>query len=230
MLAAISVLTQNVAAQRLTDNAAWMRIPKSMTAEMPQASGEARAARDRYFDDLIGSKEPLTAASAAGHARSEGSFSGPRPEILPIENRVIVLGTFNDFRGVFSASQKSIYTEVYVKVSDVFEDGGSGIAPGSEIVIGLWGGTATSSKGEVIRYLINPRPYFLVPGRTYWLILVYHSPGRFFLHVKDWDITDGIVRANTGEELQRERSKEGSVYLGLTVPELIRRLTLQFPR
>lgn len=201
---------------------AWMLTPTPYLAWNKDIAPSVRAERDKYADEgaAAGGQElPLTAphpdALGPGHG---GGIS--KTEILPVPNRVVLTGTFTTHRSVLSASEFSLYTEVAVRVDEVFEDrGASSAVRGGDVTITLRGGTVVLATGRVLTFNTQPIEFCLQPDHKYLLVLAYYREGDFFIVVDDWLISDGIVRPNT--ETGEYRAKHGLSSLnGLPVQQL----------
>jgi hypothetical protein len=199
---------------------AWMLTPTPYLEWNNNIATSVRAARDRYIDrGAVGQKYPLTSP----HADPLGPGIGdgiPKSDIRPVANRVILTGTFTNHRSVLSASEFSLYTEVTMRVDNVFEDqSNSGAIPYEEITILVGGGTVFLKDGRILSYGTQPVPFSLQPDHKYLLMLSYYREGDFYLVADDWDISDGIVLPNTrpGEY----RAQHGlSALSGLTMEQL----------
>ena len=179
-----------------------------------------RAERDKFADEgAAGQELPLTAPhpDALGPGHGGGMW---KTEIPPVLNRVVLTGTFTKHRSVLSASEFSLYTEVTVRVDEVFEDrAGSSAVHGGNVTIMLGGGTVVLATGRVLTFNTQPIEFSLQPDHKYLLVLSYHREGDFFIVRGDWDISDGIVRPNT--EPGEFRAKHAlSSLSGLTVEQL----------
>ena len=131
---------------------AWMLTPTPYLEWNKDIGPSVRAERDKYADELEDNETPLTAphpdALGPGHG---GGIS--ETEILPVPNRVVLTGTFTTHRSVLSASEFSLYTEVTVRVDEVFEDrGASSAVHGGDVTIMLSGGTVVLATGRVLTY------------------------------------------------------------------------------
>jgi hypothetical protein len=206
---------------------AWMKTPtpKSDTDSVPSP---VRSLRDQFFDSALGHHEVLTPENAGLHHMSEGSFIGVQPEILEFPDRAVLIGTFKSFKSVLSASGRVVYTEAIIQVAEVFEDVSGASRPGADITIALPGGTVSTSDGKAISYLTQPQSFFIQPGRTYLFVLGYYAAaGDIYMIGKDWDLSDGIVRANSGLDLRRQREGTSSL-VGLTRAQLVQSLNKRF--
>jgi len=207
----------------------WMTVPRRWVAGQDSLPPKIRASRDRWFDETTGSPTPLTESTGVFRNNSEGSYFGQPPEFPTAPNRAIMIGRFTSSQPVLSASARSIYTEAKFDVTDVFQQPLGAPASPNAITIGIEGGAVVSESGRVISYSIQPQRYFLEPGRLYLLILDYHKDGDFYLHIKDWDVTDGSVRANNWEDQRRERTGRSAI-LGLSTTQLTAYLKARFGR
>jgi hypothetical protein len=198
-----------------------MLVPTPVS-ELTNVAPDLKNRRDLYFDRVaatLGLTQPLTPEIAAGVVGLEGSRVAGHPILRAFPLRSIVIGTFKSSRSVFSASQKAVYTEITLHVTDVFEDTSAKIAPDADITLAFLGGTVKSSDGKIISLLTNPIQYSLQPSRKYVMVLRYQQAPEFYTVVRNWDFTDGVVRANSSAEHNIE-SRGGSPVLGLTKEQL----------
>lgn len=203
----------------------WMTTPVPWSPASDPAQATVRQSRDRYFDRLIGLREPLTPANVRGSGISEGLPPPHQAEIPRLPDRAVLIGTFVSYQPVLSNSGRAIYTEVTFLVSNTFEDNSGHASPGSKFVLILPGGTVTTSRGDVLSFLTQPRAYSVSVGRTYLLALSYHSDGDFFMVGRDWDITGGVVKANFSGSPTAPSS-----LIGLSLQELVAKLNAQFEK
>ena len=206
----------------------WMRIPTDTLAK-DDVAASIRFQRDETFDKAVGHESPLTPESALGYHISEGGVhypSGPS-EFNNFENRAVLIGTFVKSRSVLTQSGKAIYTEATIHVTNVFEDVSGHAAPASDITLIFAGGTVKTADGRMISFLVDPRAYFPQPGKTYLMVLGYHSYGDFYGRDKEWDISNGVAKPNS--DFDRTLGEKGqSAVIGLTTDELIRSLNERF--
>ena len=196
---------------------AWMLVPTPVSAS-DNVPAALRQARDQEFDGILLLTEPLTPELAARIPTPHGAIITTAPEIPEITNRAILIGKFTSSRTVMSSSGRAIYTEMIFHVSDVFEDVAGHAAPGYDITIGVLGGTVRTKEGQVISLYTSPREYSLQPGHTYLLVLRY-LPETDLYSGSGWDVSDGVVRANSRRDLYYERHGKSSL-IGLTVDQL----------
>jgi hypothetical protein len=205
---------------------AWMKTPTDLSTP-DVVLGILRTDRDPVWDGLIGARSALTPEEATQHGIAEGAHFATEAEIPDIPDRAVLIGRFSGFRSVLTASTRAIYTEVSVDVSNVFEDVAGHAKPGGQITIILAGGTVKTLAGQIISYLTQPRAYSIQPNKAYLLVLGYYAEGDSYGLAKDWDITDGTVKANTALDMQR--AKDGkSTLVGMTKDQLINSLTGRF--
>lgn len=200
----------------------WMTTPIPWTPANDQAPVAVRQARDQYFDQIIGYREPLTPANVKGTGVSEGVPLRNQSEIPELPNRTLVIGTFNSYQPVLSRSGRAIYTEATFFVSNMFEDNSGHAIPGSTLVMIIPGGTV-STNAVVLSFLTQPRQYSVSVGKTYLLAMSYHANGTFFMLGKDWDVTDGVVKANFSVSPNAPAS-----LIGLNLQQLVAKLNSQF--
>lgn len=205
---------------------AWMKTPTDASSA-DDVPGMIRMDRDRVWDGLIGARYALTPEEALRYGIGEGASYAPVAEIPEFPNRRVLIGTFSRYRSILTFSTRAIYTEVTVDVTNVFEDASGEARAGWKITIIFPGGTVKTADGQIISYLTQPRAHFMQQGKTYLLVLGYHADGDSYAVNKDWDVSDGIVRADSA--LDRVRVKEGtSTLVGLTKDQLIRSLNERF--
>ena len=224
-MAVVCALATTVSSQTAPDNKskpapnAWMLTPTPYLEWNTDIAPSVRAERDKDADEGEGNELPLT--DPQGWPLRPGIGCGiPETEIPPDPNRVVLTGTFTKHRSVLSASERSLYTEVTVHVDEIFEDrGASGAVHGGDVTIMFWGGTVTLALGRTLTYDTQPIQFSLQPDHRYFLVLSYHREGDYFVVEDDWDISDGILRPNTGSD--EYRAKHGLSSLnGLTVQQL----------
>jgi len=199
---------------------AWMLIPTPYLDWNKGIAPSVRAERDKDADEgAAGQELPLTAPhpDALGPGHGGGV---PRSDIRPDPNRVVLTGTFTTHRSVLSASEFSLYTEVTVRVDEVFEDrGASSAVHGGDVTIVISGGTVTLASGRTLTYGTEPVQFSLQPDHKYLLVLSYCREGNYFVVMDDWDISGGTVRPNTAPG--EYRAKHGlSSLSGLTLEQL----------
>jgi hypothetical protein len=184
---------------------AWMLTPTPYLEWNKDVPAPVRAQRDHFWDEVTHRESPLTAAGA-GEAFGE-AFGGPdwsddgtEPEIPEVPDRAVLTATFAAHRSVLSASEKSIYTEITIRVEQVFEDktGAGHLAPHKDITLMLIGGTVALGSGRTLSDHVQPSEPLFQPERSYLLALQYHKEGDWYAPREDWDVTDGVVRVNTG--------------------------------
>ncbi len=141
-------------------------------------------------------------------------------------NRTVLIGTFTDFKSIVSSSRKSVYTEVSVSVSYVFESANNDVAPGSAITVAVAGGSVRTEDGQVISCLTDPAEFFIQPRKKYLFVLSYNPKGQFYTVAKDWDLSTGVVKANSQSE-QVRADKGRSSLIGLTEQNLIPTLQIE---
>lgn len=197
----------------------WLQTPTEYPLSEDAVSPIVREDRDAYFDKTIGSKSPLTAQTGAFSALSEGSHLGEEKEIPDVNARSILIGDFQGFQSVLSASHRSIYTEVTFKVDRVLEDTAGRATPGGTATVIVPGGTVDLN-GRALSYLTTDKEYFIQPAQKYLLVLSYHPQGDFYIIAKTWIIANGVLRPNSN--LERIRAAQGkSVLTGLSEAQAV---------
>ena len=209
---------------------AWMKTPTPMSSPDP-VPAPVRALRDQYWDRFAPAREPLSQfLKHSGVNTEEGVwyFTPQTPELPALPHRAVLTGTFLGFRSVMTTSERMIYTDMIFRVHDLLEDKTDGkAAPGPEITISVIGGTVRTGSGEEISYLTHqPWEYFLQPKHTYLLVLPYHADGDFYSGADSWDISDGIVRANSGRSDHFARNGSSAIN-GKSTAEMLRILRKQ---
>jgi hypothetical protein len=79
------------------------------------------------------------------------------------------------------------------------------------------------ANGAVLSFLTQPRQYSVSVGKTYLLAIAYYSEGDFFMLGKDWDVTDGVVKAN----FYGSRNAPATL-VGMTLQQLLATLKAKF--
>ncbi len=200
---------------------AWMRVPVPDASPTDTTPASIRAERDKFWDELIGQRSPLTPETVS-RVNSSGDF-GPdalrQPEIPKFRDRVLAIARVQGYSTFLSHSQRSIYTEMSLQVERVF---GAGNAPVSEkpvITVPIAGGTVRLPDGRAMSFLTDPREFSLKVGNTYFLALQYEKALDCYALRGDWDLSNGVVVANT--YLDTLRAKRGlSALVGLTRQQL----------
>jgi hypothetical protein len=224
-------LTVGIAAAQSTAKPAaanaWMKVATDPSSPDP-VSGTVRQQRDSHFDDYPGaSRVRLTPENARYHRVSQGISVEGQPEIPEVSNRAVVIAKFVASRSALTASGREIYTEVTFQVANVFQHGDGNASPESEIVVLVRGGTVKTADGKVISYLTDPRAYFIQPQRTYLLALSHYADGEFYSLANSWDLSDGVVRANSDRDLALAQQGK-SALVGLNKDQLVHLLKERF--
>lgn len=215
VMTVVCALATTASSQAAPDNQskpapnAWMLTPTPYLAWNKGVSPSLRAERDEAFDSLTSRDVPITSPSSVSPAIGGADFTTQGPEIPDLPNRAIATATFTKHRSVLSASEFSMYTEVTLRVDEVFEDrtGSGGLVKGREITLLLPGGTVMLRSGQELTADIPPDEPQLVPGHRYLLVMSYEPKGDFYDGTADWDISDGVVRPIT--DFTRALAKEG---------------------
>jgi hypothetical protein len=131
---------------------AWMKIPTPYTAHDGSVPTDLRAARDQFWDSVFPSHEPLTPETAGATAVGYTSAGGSH-EIDQLSSRAVVIATFTNARSILTASGHCVYTEVVLRVNEVFESTNPPIALSTDITVSFVGGTVNPVDPN------NPQPY-----------------------------------------------------------------------
>jgi hypothetical protein len=180
---------------------AWMLTPTPYLAWNKDISASTRAERNRFWDEASMSPVPLTQPGSMRVAGGSYDLVGDPDEISStFSHRVVLTATFTGHRSVLSSSERSLYTEVTLRVDEVFEDrSGSGHpAADRDITLIIYGGTVVLQDGQAFS-VKNPMAspeLFIQPGHKYLFVLDYESSGDFYDYADSWDITDGTARAS----------------------------------
>jgi hypothetical protein len=179
----------------------WMLTPTPYFAWNKNISPTLRAERNKFWDDSSISPIPLRQPGSGRVTGGSYDLAFDPYEIATVPNRVVLTATFMAHGSVLTPSELSLYSEVILRVDEVFEDrSGSGHPSANhDITLILDGGTVILRSGEAF-YIKNAmaRPnLFIQPGHKYLLVLGYHSTGDFYEYGDSWDITDGTVRASS---------------------------------
>ena len=100
----------------------------------------------------------------------------------------------------------------------VFQPGQGALNKGSAITVIVPGGTATTTTGT-LSYLADAKDMFIQPNRRYLLVLSYNSAGQFYTLIKDWELVNGVVKANSKIEQLRATAGQ-SVLVGTNEAQL----------
>ncbi len=190
---------------------AWMKVP-SNSDSADTVSAALRKLRDEAFDKGLASPVRLTPENAGGYNIAEGSFfnatgepMGGVKEFPEVPNRCVVIARFSGHRSFLSASEHSVYTEMALIVSYVFQSKGISLAPGSVITTAILGGTVRTPDGGIISLHTEPRAFELEPGKEYLLFLEYDPKTELVEPFTEWVISNGIVKPYSRLEERRAR-------------------------
>lgn len=209
----------------------WMKVPFDLRGQVDTVSPGDRQARDAYWDKLIGSATRLSESGPHGHPMPIGFPDPSAPELGDLGDGVMVIGTFETYHSVLSASQRSVYTEIGLRILHVFGHPNAPIREGQLIDLDRPGGTIIAPWGETLSYEVHPKQMDLQPAHTYLIGLGYdpsgHSYRTGYEAGKLWDLTDGTVKP--GNSLQKTRAEQGiSEISGLSVTALIELMDKKF--
>lgn len=200
----------------------WMLTPVDVRLQRDSVGPVQRQLRDAFWDGLIGASAPLSQPQTTHRGIAPGGNLTTAPEFPRIPDGVWLIGKFEGYHTFLSASERSVYTEVNIRVQHVFgRRNVDSLMEGTVVDVGRAGGTILAPWGRVISYLVDePRSYDAQPGHTYLLLLQHHAAGNFYTDVRRWDLTDGVVRPDS--DLERYRAEHGKSEIeGLKVTDLI---------
>jgi hypothetical protein len=197
---------------------AWLAKPGNLSRD--EVSRSVREQRDAMWAGSIGIGKPLTQENAGARQARTDDYIVEERDFVRFRNEADFIATFTGSRCVMASSGDTIYTEITLRVSDVFfEDSHHGLKTGDDITTMEPGGTVKTDRGN-ISYLTQPIPYFWQPGKTYFLRMQYHSDGDWYSMEERWDVSDGVVRPD--DPRQAGRAQRGySTIVNLTRDQLV---------
>lgn len=193
----------------------WRHFTQDLALANPDfVAPQDKAARDFFFDKLIGADLPLDQSGNVPRIHSVWERVGPTPEVITSDDGVAVVG-FSSFRCIASASKRSIYTEVSMTVEDVLKDTTGTLGRHESISVLLPGGKVKFASGKTVAWDINDNDYEIQPNGRYLIFLTHVKEGDFFLEDKRWLLNNGKAVANTVEDAIRSHQLT-SKYSGLS--------------
>jgi hypothetical protein len=229
MVSILSILTaqtvpRNAAAVRESERfetAAnkWMLDPVDIKAQKDTAEPANRIQRDIYWDRCCGQATPLSQPPRFFSVNSDEGLRGrAEPEFPQIKNGVWLIGKFEGYHTFLSRSNRSVYTEMNIRVHHVFGQPSVKLDQGDIVDLGMYGGSILAPWGGIYTYQVEPKSEFFRPGHTYLLLLRHVENGDFYLRAKRWDLTSGRVQS---EEAELHRAKQGKSQIhGLDVASM----------
>jgi hypothetical protein len=203
---------------------AWMSTPTPYLDWNKDISASARAERNKFWDEASMSPVPLTQPGSGRVVGGSYDMAWDRFEISDVvKDRAVLTATFTGHRSVLTSSERSLYTEVTLRVDQVFEDrtGTGHPTANHDVTLILYGGTVILRNSQAFS-VDNPgaqSELFIQPEHKYLFVLRYENAGDFYTLVDDWDISDGTVRANS-VRAQFFVQEHTSALNGLTVEQL----------
>jgi len=170
-------------------------------------SPSIRAERNRSWDESSMSPVPLTQPGSGRVTGGSYDISWDPNEIQNIPNRAVLTATFVGYRSVLTPSERSLYSEITLRVEEVFQDRTVSGHP-----VALHDGQVFSIKNPMARPNL-----FIQPGHKYLFVAGYEAAGDFYRYADSWDISDGTVRASSPRALyfvQEGRSSLNSLSVG----------------
>jgi hypothetical protein len=189
-------------------NNRWMLNPVDIRQQRDTVPPEQRKLRDAFWDSLIGASAPLDEPQTTHWNIFPGGNLTTAPEFPKIPGGVWLVGKFESYSTFLSASKRSIYTEIHIRVQHVFGNPTAEPTKGTTIDVARPGGTILAPWGDVASYWVDtPRVYDAQPGHVYLLLLKYHDAVGFYTEARRWDLTSGV--ATPDSELEEYRAKHG---------------------
>ena len=201
----------------------WMRVPTPVSSPDP-VPPYIRSQRDLAFDSGIGAPQPLP-----GYDMAVGGETLAGPELPDHPRRAIMIATFMNYRSVWSASKRSVYTELTFHTRHVFQDILGHALADTDVIVIVPGGTVETPSGQVFSYMVQPKRYSMKPKGTYLLVLGYTVDGDFYNELTSWDLSDGTIKANNATEAARQKLGE-STLIDLSQDQVVRLLGERFSR
>ena len=186
-----------------------MLVPVDLHNQHDDVADANRRARDAYWDNVIGSRVPLSEPGARLRdlPAADMLFQFPVEIPNPFDGYVLLIGRVGGYKTLLSSTERSVYTELEFRVETIL--GGPDIPllrKDQVISIGRAGGTIIAPWGRLESYVRTPEKYDFSPGRTYFIAAGYHANGDFYtMHgiQRRWDLTDGTVVPDSPIEVAR---------------------------
>jgi hypothetical protein len=191
-----------------------------------QSDRVVRAARDAYADKIFGVGIPIEQL-----LENHFSYNNPDPK-LPTGNfgippafpdETVVVGTFDSFDEILTASHRAIYSEMHIGVDRAIYPTDS-TAVGTVIDIIEPGGSISLQNGKSISFKTAPRPYGLLPHTRYVLFLRRIEPGDFYILGDSIAIENNVSRPNSPDALNAAKSGKWP-FLYMKEDELVKSLS-----
>jgi hypothetical protein len=190
----------------------WMKVPVDVRTQADPIPSNHRQARDVHWDSLIGASVPLTDPSAYARPLPQPFEVISQPEFGDLDDGVLIIGKFETYRAILSASHRSVYSEIQLRVQHVFGHPDAPIREEDVIDLIRPGGTIIAPWGSTISFGLHPQQMGLQPAHTYLAGIGYHADGNFYtmgtVPAELWDLTDGTVKP--GSFLQKARAEQGT--------------------
>jgi hypothetical protein len=120
---------------------------------------------------------------------------GPIFEEIPADKSfTVAVVRFVDYATILSASRKSIYTEVKMKVERVLRSASPSAGPEKNLTVILGGGSVQLSSGVIVKKNLDQGAESgIQPGHRYLAFLVHQKDGDYFYCAKSWDLSTGVA-------------------------------------
>lgn len=191
-------------AERLKPSNGWQETVREPLRPPQGDPGKALYdARERWADRVLGLGMPLDELYERGFG-SGGSLGPPSGlKMVPeFPDRVVVLARFAGYDFVLTKSRFALYSEMYLSVERVLDQGGTDIGPGTRLTALIPGGTVRLPNGRVLQHAVKPLPFVIAPGHRYLMYLRHVADGDFYFVTKTVEFIGGKAFPNSYEDVQ----------------------------
>jgi len=144
-------------------------------------------------------------------AHPPGPSKPNEPEFPVIKDAVWVVGTFVSHHAYLTQSRRTIYTEINLRVDHGFPNPIVRLRNAEILDVGHLGGAVRDRSGKVLTFALEPSPLDFQVGHSYLVLLSYQPSGEFYLPVKRWDVTSGVVKPDEASEFKRARQGNSAI-------------------
>lgn len=182
----------------LTPSPSWARTPSpNPPPEDATVSPAVRQARDRVFNDKTGTRPRLDNAGDGPQVPDISGIYLVKIDALPVKlSDAVVVGSLTSYAAFLSGDHTVIYTELYVRIEQVFKDSTGLLHPGGLVTLPQMGGVLTMENGRVLRYPVTAGTHSLNDlevNKKYTLFLTYASSLKVFSIIKTWELLETEV-------------------------------------
>jgi hypothetical protein len=174
------------------------RTPSRQDASSPVIQA-VRSARDRLFN--LGQLPPLSAESPGAPPRITHVDKLRLAELPVAESDVIVVATVSAADSYVLPDEAGIYSEYRAAASRIVRNQSAWTGPDLDI-LGRGGAVRTAS-GRVLRHALSGEGTPIETGREYLMFLTYVRDAECFRFVKVWQVREGVMRANSNDDIAR---------------------------